>query len=76
LMTCPKTCAKKSSGFWTRIINGVIIMLLGKVVNDVAIVYATLIVKGRKTFAQVPASLKEEVRQILIDLDCEHLIVE
>ena len=50
--------------------------LLGKVVNDVAIVYATLIVKRRKTFAQVPPSLKEEIRQILIDLDCDHLIIE
>ena len=76
MMMCLRTCGKKCSGFWTRIIERVIIALLGKVVNEMAIVYATLIVKGRKTFAQVPASLKEEVRQILIDLDCEHLIVE
>lgn len=41
-----------------------------------AMIYATLIIKGKKTFAQVPATLKEQVRQILIDLDCEHLIVE
>lgn len=41
-----------------------------------AIVYATLIVKGRKAFAQVPASLKEQVKDILIDLDCEYLIVD
>ena len=41
-----------------------------------AVVYATLIVKGKKTFVQVPATLKEDVRQILIDLDCEHLIIE
>ena len=41
-----------------------------------AVVYATLIIKGKKTFSQVPASLKEQVRQILIDLDCEHLIEE
>ena len=41
-----------------------------------AVVYATLIIKGKKTFAQVPAPLKEQVRQILIDLDCEDLIIE
>jgi len=41
-----------------------------------AVVYATLIIKGKKTFAQVPATLKEQVRQILIDLDCEDLIIE
>ena len=41
-----------------------------------AIIYATLIIKGRKTFAQVPAVIKEDVRQVLIDLDCEALAVE
>lgn len=38
-----------------------------------AVVYATLIVKGKKTFAQVPEKLQEQVRQILIDLDCPEL---
>jgi len=36
-------------------------------------VYATLIVKGSKTFAQVPAVLKEQVKAILIDLELEEL---
>lgn len=38
-----------------------------------AVVYATLIIKGKKTFADVPAKLKDEVKQILIDLDCADL---
>ena len=38
-----------------------------------AVIYATLIIKGRKTFAQVPDIIKPEVKQILIDLDCESL---
>ena len=38
-----------------------------------AIVYATLIIKGRKTFVDVPNALKEQVRQILIDLDLPEL---
>lgn len=38
-----------------------------------AIVYATLIIKARKTFADVPNALKEQVRQILIDLDLPEL---
>ena len=38
-----------------------------------AVVYATLIIKGKKTFADVPAKLKDEVKQILIDLDCTDL---
>lgn len=41
-----------------------------------AVIYATLIVKGKKTFADVPERIKEQVRQVLIDLECEHLITE
>lgn len=41
-----------------------------------AIIYATLIIKGRKAFAEVPAKIKEQVREVLVDLECEHLIVE
>ena len=35
-----------------------------------AVVYATLIVKGKKTFVQVPEKLKADVRDILVSLDC------
>lgn len=38
-----------------------------------AVIYATLIIKGRKTFADVPDTLKAQVRQILIDLDVPEL---
>lgn len=38
-----------------------------------AVVYATLIIKGRKTFAEVPAKVKDQVKEILIDLDCAAL---
>lgn len=41
-----------------------------------AIIYATLIVKGKKTFVQVPDKIKDQVRQVLIDLECEDLIKE
>lgn len=41
-----------------------------------AMVYCSLIIKGKKTFAQVPDKLKNEVREILIDIDCEYLIEE
>lgn len=36
-----------------------------------AVVYATLIVKGKKTLEQVPASLKVEVTEMLKDLEVE-----
>ena len=41
-----------------------------------AVVYATLISKGKKTFAEVPARIKEQVKQVLIDLDCGDLADE
>lgn len=41
-----------------------------------AMIYATLIIKGRKTFLQVPETLKEKVKEILVDLECKHLIEE
>ena len=44
--------------------------LFRKEVLYMAVVYATLIVKGRKTFAQVPEKLKAEVRDVLVSLDC------
>ena len=41
-----------------------------------AMAYATLIIKGKKNFGDVPDRLKAQVREILIDLDCGHLIEE
>ena len=57
-------------------INILLQLILGKGVKDMAVVYATLIVKGKKTYADVPTKLKEQVKQILIDLDCSELIIE
>lgn len=41
--------------------------------DEMAVIYATLIVKGRKTFADVPSVLKEKVKQVLIELDLADL---
>ena len=51
-------------------------LVLRKEVETMAVIYATLIVKGKKTYAQVPDKIKPQVRQILIDLECEDLITE
>ena len=42
-----------------------------KEVRIMSVVYATLIVKGKKTLEDVPALLKEQVREILSALDVE-----
>ena len=44
--------------------------------NNMAVVYATLIINGKKEFKKVPERLKEQVRQVLIDLELEELIIE
>lgn len=44
-------------------------VLLRKEVQTMAVVYATLIVKGKKTLEQVPAKLREEVEDILEALE-------
>lgn len=41
--------------------------------ETMATVYATLIIHGKKNFSDVPERLKEEVREILIALDCAYL---
>lgn len=38
-----------------------------------SVIYATLIVKGKKTIDQVPDTIKEQVKQILIDLEVPEL---
>lgn len=51
----------------------VLSILLRKEVDRVtiAIIYATLIIKGRKTMDQVPALIKSQVEEILADLEVE-----
>ena len=39
-------------------------------------IYAALIIKDKIKFWEVPRQIKERVRKTLIDLDCEHLIIE
>ena len=55
------------------IFNLIIGILFRKDVIEMALVYATLIVKGKKTFADVPARIQDQVKQVLIDLDCPEL---
>jgi len=44
-----------------------------KEMKDMVVIYATLIIKGLKTIADVPAIIREKVKQTLIDLDCADL---
>lgn len=52
----------------------IILILEGGV--DMAVIYATLIVRGARTYAEVPQTLKKQVKQVLIDLEMEELVIE
>ena len=57
--------------------NLIIILFLifkRKDVQNMAIIYATLIVNGAKTFSDVPEILKEQVKQVLTDLEMPELV--
>lgn len=44
--------------------------------NDMAMCYVTCIVAGKRTFKQVPKFLKAEVRELLVSMGLEDLVVE
>lgn len=60
---------------WNRISDrlSLIFFLLKGGEPNMAVVYATLIIKGYKKFSQVPDPIKDEVREVLIALDCADL---
>ena len=51
----------------------IIKILFRKDVESMAVIYATLIIKGKNTFADVPEKIKDKVKEVLIDLDCPEL---
>ena len=50
--------------------------LYRKVLGNMAIIYAQLIIKGKRTFESVPALVKPQVKEILIDLELQELVAE
>lgn len=50
--------------------------ILGKGVKDMAIVYALLIIKGKKAYSDVPEKLKEQVKEVLADMEVPELAAE
>ena len=56
-------------------VRGLLLYLLQKIfreeVNTMAVIYATLIVKGKKKFDQVPERIQAQVKEILADLEVE-----
>ena len=62
--------------FMRRLYDVIIFLINEKEVKTVAVIYATLIIKGKRTFKSVPNRLKDEVKEILTSLECENLVEE
>lgn len=41
-----------------------------------AVIYATLIIKGKRVFHAIPTTIKRQVADVLIDMELEDLIDE
>lgn len=67
-----------AAGRWLeRILPEVLFYFIqGKGVEDMATVYALLIIKGKKAYTDVPAKLKAQVREILYDMEVPELAAE
>lgn len=55
----------------SALLNLFVKLFIRKGDNIMAIIYATLIVKGKKTINQVPAIIREQVKEILKDLEVD-----
>lgn len=44
-----------------------------KEVKDMAVIYATLIVKGKKKIEDIPAKIRDQVKELLVDLEVPEL---
>jgi hypothetical protein len=47
-----------------------------KEVDKMAVIYVALIIKGKRTFESVPDLLKDQVKELLIDLELEALVTD
>jgi len=45
-------------------------------VANMAVIYVALILKGKRTYAEIPAVIKPKVKEMLVDLELEDLITE
>lgn len=59
-----------------RIFGSYLFIIRRKEVEKMVVIYVALIIKGKRTYDTVPALLKPQVKEMLIDLELESLITE
>ena len=53
-----------------------LIIILWKDVHEMPAVYALLIMKGARTFESVPNLIKQDVANVLVEMELEYLVPE
>ena len=56
-----------------RLLFFILLKICREEVEVMAVIYATLIVKGKKTIKDVPEKIKDQVKAILVDLEVPEL---
>lgn len=64
---------KYKQSWMQKLQTRVVFYLLRGEVADMAMIYATLIIKGKRTLESVPAAIREQVVDILTDLEVPEL---
>ena len=59
-----------------RIFGWYLIFANRKEVDKMAVIYVALITKGKRTYESVPALIKEQVKELLVDLELDYLTTE
>lgn len=59
-----------------NILGNLFVFVRRKEVQRMAVIYVALIVKGKRTFDSVPETIKDQVKELLIDLELETLMGE
>lgn len=62
--------------FALKLFGNLVIFVRRKEVYNMAVIYVALIIKGKRTYESVPEVIKPQVRELLVDLELEDLIVE
>lgn len=58
-----------------KIFGNLLIFISRKEVDTMAMIYVALIIKGKRDYASVPGVIKPKVRELLVDLELEELII-
>lgn len=67
---CHQLSEKKSKqSLIQKLKTRIVFLLLRKEVNEMAVVYVTLIIKGRRQLSDVPSLIRDQVKELLLEIE-------